>query len=164
MPFSVSRVVNLPGRRWSRNRHVRRGLDARDTGVRALFFSGQKSYSDPGLALGVTVLAHHAQRAVLEHATAQERLELVAYVLGQGAVFRRKARHEVWVMRLQQGVQQRALGNVACVARRGRAGATGAAVLLQVQHECHRRRRGNRPVATLHLAPGHRAVARGGVR
>jgi hypothetical protein len=67
-------------------------LEARETGVRVLFFSGQKSYSDPGFALGVTLLAHHAQEAVLEHATAQKRLELLAYVLGQGAVLRRAFR------------------------------------------------------------------------
>jgi len=35
----------------------------------------------------MALLAHHAQEAVLKHAAAQERLELLAHVLRQRAVF-----------------------------------------------------------------------------
>jgi len=38
----------------------------------------------------MALLAHHAQEAVHEHAAAQERLELLAHVLRQRAVFCRK--------------------------------------------------------------------------
>jgi len=42
----------------------------------------------------MALLAHHAQEAVLKHAAAQERLELLAHVRGQRAVLRRKTRNE----------------------------------------------------------------------
>jgi len=69
--------------------------------------------------LGTTVLADHAQEAVLEHAAAQVGLELLAHILGQRAVFGLKTRDEVRVVRLDQRVQQRALGQVARVTRSG---------------------------------------------
>ncbi|CRN69255.1 hypothetical protein PAERUG_P42_1_London_26_VIM_2_10_12_00013 [Pseudomonas aeruginosa] len=50
--------------------------------------------------LGTTVLADHAQEAVLEHAAAQVGLELLAHILGQRAVFGLKTRDEVRVVRL----------------------------------------------------------------
>jgi hypothetical protein len=68
----------------------------------------------------MALLAHHAQEAVLEHAATQERLELLAHVLRQRAVFCRKTRNEIRVVRLYQRVQQRALGNMASIGRRGR--------------------------------------------
>ncbi len=52
--------------------------------------------------LGTTVLADHAQEAVLEHAAAQVGLELLAHILGQRAVFYLTAREKVRPMRLQQ--------------------------------------------------------------
>ena len=65
--------------------------------------------------LRVAVLAHHAQEAVFEHATAKVGIERLAHVGGQRAVLGRHPREEVGVMRLHQGVQQRALGRVAGV-------------------------------------------------
>ena len=77
----------------------------------------------------MAVLAHHPQKAVLEHAAAQILLELLAHVGWQRAVFGLKTRDEIRVVRLHQRVQQRALGNMARVARhgrlRGRDGASG---------------------------------------
>ena len=68
----------------------------------------------------MAVLARHAQEAVIEHAAAQELVELLAHVLGHGAILLREPLEEVRVMRLHQRVQQGALGRVARVARRGR--------------------------------------------
>ena len=73
----------------------------------------------PDEFVGMAVLAHHAQEAVLKHAAAQERLELLAHIRGQRAVLRHKTRNEIRVVRLHQRVQQRALGNMASVGRRG---------------------------------------------
>ena len=71
--------------------------------------------------LGMTVLAHHPQEAMHEHAAAQVRLERLAHVDGQRAVQGRELREEVRVMRLHQGVQQRAPGVAVGVGRCGRA-------------------------------------------
>ena len=68
----------------------------------------------------MALLAHHAQEAVLEHAAAQERLELLAHVPGQRAVLRRKTRDEIRVVRLYQRLQQRALGRMPRIDRCGR--------------------------------------------
>ena len=68
----------------------------------------------------MALLAHHAQEAVLEHAAAQERLELLAHVREQRAVLRLKKCHQIRVVRLHQRVQQRALGRMPRVGRRGR--------------------------------------------
>jgi len=81
----------------------------------------------PDEFVGMALLAHHAQEAVLEHAAAQERLELLAHVLGQRAVLRRKTRDEIRVVRLYPRLQQRALGRMPridrCGRQRGRCGA-----------------------------------------
>ena len=69
--------------------------------------------------LGTTVLADHAQEAVLEHAAAQVGLELLADISGQRAALRFDPYNEVRVVRLYQRVQQRALGRVARVPRTG---------------------------------------------
>jgi len=52
--------------------------------------------------VGMAVLAHHAQEAVVEHAAAQERLELLAHILGQRSVLRRKTRNQIRAVRLYQ--------------------------------------------------------------
>jgi len=65
----------------------------------------------------MALLAHHTQEAVVEHPAAQERLEFLAHVRGQRAVFCLKAREQVRVVRLHQRVQQRALGRVAGIGR-----------------------------------------------
>ena len=91
----------------------------------AAFLAGKRQQP-----LGMALLAHHAQEAVFEHAAAQVFVELLAHVLGQRAIFRRKTCNEVRVVRLHQRVQQRTLGNMARVGRRGRqrgrCGASGA--------------------------------------
>ncbi|MCI1709238.1 MAG: hypothetical protein LKM39_01715 [Chiayiivirga sp.] len=56
----------------------------------------------------MAVLARHAQESVIEHAAAQEFVELLAHVLGHGAILLREPFEEVRVMRLHQRVQQRA--------------------------------------------------------
>ena len=68
----------------------------------------------------MTVRARHAQEAVVEHTATQVFVELLAHVCGHGAILVREPFEEVRVMRLHQRVQQRALGNVARVARRVR--------------------------------------------
>jgi hypothetical protein len=75
----------------------------------------------------VAVLAHHAQEAMVEHATAQERPELLAHVLGQRAVFRMKTCDEIRVVRLHQRAQQRALGRMPRIGRCGRQRGRGCA-------------------------------------
>jgi hypothetical protein len=69
--------------------------------------------------LGPALLAHHAQETVLEHAAAQVRVEFLTHVRGQAAVLRLKAGQEIRVVRLDQRVQQRALGRVARITRSG---------------------------------------------
>lgn len=63
---------------------------------------------------------NHPQEAVVEYAAAQVFLEFLAHLGWQRAVFGLKTREEVWVVRLCQRVQQRALGSMARVARRRR--------------------------------------------
>jgi hypothetical protein len=77
-------------------------------------------------ALGMAVLARHAQETVVEHAAELVAIELLAHVFGQHAVFRRKPSEEVRVVRLHQRVQKRALGSVVGVARHCRCGRRGA--------------------------------------
>ncbi len=67
----------------------------------------------------MALLAHHTQEAVVEHTATQVFLEFLAHVLGKRAVFRLKTCNEIRVVRLHQRAQQRALGNMARVARRG---------------------------------------------
>jgi hypothetical protein len=67
----------------------------------------------------VALLAHHPQKAVLAHPAAQGLVELLANILRQRAILRFDASNEIRVVRLYQGVQQRALGCVARVARCG---------------------------------------------
>jgi len=43
----------------------------------------------------MALLAHYAKEAVLEHAAAQERLELLAHILGQRSVLRLKTRNQI---------------------------------------------------------------------
>jgi len=74
----------------------------------------------PDEFVSMALLVDHAQEAVIEHAAAQERPELLARIPKQRAIFRRKTRNKVRVVRLHPRVQQRALGNMASVARRGR--------------------------------------------
>ena len=70
--------------------------------------------------LRMAVLAHHPQEAVVEYAATQVGIELLAHVGWQRAVFGLKTCEEIRVVRLHQRVQQRALRNMARVARRGR--------------------------------------------
>jgi len=48
------------------------------TGAEATLLAGKRQQP-----FGMALLAHHAQKAVLEHAAAQERLELLAHGLEQ---------------------------------------------------------------------------------
>lgn len=76
------------------------------------------------------VLAHHPQEAVVDYAATQVGIEFLAHVGWQRAVCGLKTRENVRVVRLHQRAQQRALGNMVRVARRGRererCGADGA--------------------------------------
>jgi len=60
--------------------------------------------------LRMALLAHHAQEAVLEHAAAQERLELLAHIRGQRAVLRRKTRKESQPQDLADPLPRRVCG------------------------------------------------------
>jgi len=112
----------------------------------------------------MALLAHHAQEAVPEHAAAQERLELLAHVLGQRAVFCRKTRNEIRVVRLYPRVQLRAFGNMASIGRRGRQrGRCGAGIARRCATlQCGERRfRGSSPSAA--VRPFDTACCRAGL-
>jgi len=93
--------------------------------------------------VGMALLARHAQEAVVQHAAAQERPELLARIPNQRAIFCRKTRNEIRVVRLHPRLQQRALGRMPRAGRRRRqrgrrpGGARRCATLQcgEVQHE-----------------------------
>lgn len=67
----------------------------------------------------MALLAYHAQEAVLAHAAAQERQDLLAHIRRQRAGLHLKTPNEIQVVRLHQRAQERALGRMASTARRG---------------------------------------------